>query len=638
MKSLTEQQVAAMDIEDLCEQVGGSGEVNRQVSALYDIVNHLIGKDRMSERLTKLEVQDFAQSEKIEDRILALHRIVFNSKEKAQDLQQEEIDPALKAIEGQIADMLAKRAVESRLEKEMAEKIEEKQLQYMEEMKLQLLKKNSGPENGYTLKKYAHLEKLETKNLSKSAMELFRPQKLEDIVGQEEAIQSLVSKIASPFPQHILIYGPPGVGKTTAARLALEFAKKMKYTPFEQDARFVEVDGTTLRWDPREITNPLLGSVHDPIYQGSKRDLAETGIPEPKLGLVTEAHGGILFIDEIGELDDFLQNKLLKVLEDKRVEFDSAYYDPDNPAVPLYIKKLFDEGAPADFILIGATTRQPQEINPALRSRCAEVFFDPLSNEDIQNIAEQGARRLSVALEDGVSEMISQYTIEGRKAINILSDAYSMALYEQSNEGKNYITKKHMDSVVRMSRLVAYSQKKASEQPEIGKVFGLGVNGFLGSVIELECIAFKAVEKGKGSLRFNDTAGSMTKDSLFNAASLIRKTTGEIIHDYDIHVNVIGGGKIDGPSAGAAIVMTMISAIQQKQIRQNVAITGEISIQGKIKPIGGVNEKIFGAKQSGIKTVIIPKENAKDVKAGFSGMEIIPVETIEEVMEVLFYN
>ena len=638
MKSLTEQQVAAMDIEDLCEQIRGSGEVNRQVSALYDIVNHLIGKDRMSERLNKWKMQDFVQSEKIEDRILALHRIVFNSKEQAQDLQLEEIDPALKAIEGQIADMLARRAVESRLEKEMAEKIEEKQLQYMEEMKLQLLKKNAGPENGYTLKKYAHLEKLETKNLSKSAMELFRPQKLEDIVGQEEAIQSLVSKIASPFPQHILIYGPPGVGKTTAARLALEFAKKMKYTPFEQDARFVEVDGTTLRWDPREITNPLLGSVHDPIYQGSKRDLAETGIPEPKLGLVTEAHGGILFIDEIGELDDFLQNKLLKVLEDKRVEFDSAYYDPDNPAVPLYIKKLFDEGAPADFILIGATTRQPQEINPALRSRCAEVFFDPLSNEDIQNIAEQGARRLSVELEDGVSEMISQYTIEGRKAINILSDAYSMALYEQSNEGKNHITKKHMDSVVRMSRLVAYSQKKASEQPEIGKVFGLGVNGFLGSVIELECIAFKAEEKGKGSLRFNDTAGSMTKDSLFNAASLIRKTTGEIIHDYDMHVNVIGGGKIDGPSAGAAIVMTMISAIQQKQIRQNVAITGEISIQGKIKPIGGVNEKIFGAKQSGIKTVIIPKENAKDVKAGFSGIEIIPVETIEEVMEVLFYN
>ena len=89
------------------------------------------------------------------------------------------------------------------------------------------------------------------------------------------------------------------------------------------------------------MTNPLLGSVHDPIYQGAKRDLAEGAVAEPKLGLVTEAHGGILFIDEIGELDLMLQNKLLKVLEDKRVKFDSSYYDPSDPNVPKYIRKLF---------------------------------------------------------------------------------------------------------------------------------------------------------------------------------------------------------------------------------------------------------------------------------------------------------
>jgi len=119
----------------------------------------------------------------------------------------------------------------------------------------------------------------------------------------------------------------PGVGKTTVARLVLEEARNLKFTPFEKSAKFVEVDGTTLRWDPREVTNPLLGSVHDPIYQGAKRDLAESGIPEPKLGLVTEAHGGVLFIDEIGEMDPILLSKLLKVLEDKRVHFDSSYYD-----------------------------------------------------------------------------------------------------------------------------------------------------------------------------------------------------------------------------------------------------------------------------------------------------------------------
>ncbi|MEW9121392.1 MAG: Lon family ATP-dependent protease [Thermotaleaceae bacterium] len=635
MKSLAEQQAIEAKTEKNYGEVYKNGEVDRQVTALYDIVSNLLGKDRISERLIKLEAQDFIHSDKIEDRILALHRVVFNSKEQSVMLEEGDLAPTLRNIENQVADLLARRAVENRLEKEMAKKIEEKQLQYMEEMKLQILKKNAGPENAYTLKKFAHLEKLETVKLSKSAMEKFRPQKLEDIVGQEQAIQSLVSKIASPYPQHILIYGPPGVGKTTAARLALEFAKKMRYSPFEQEAPFIEVDGTTLRWDPREITNPLLGSVHDPIYQGSKKDLAETGIPEPKPGLVTEAHGGVLFIDEIGELDDFLQNKLLKVLEDKRVEFDSAYYDPDNPAVPLYVKKLFSEGAPADFILIGATTRQPQEINPALRSRCAEVYFEPLSGEDIEEIVKQGAQRLSVTLDTEAAKMISQYTIEGRKAINILSDAYSMALYQEGKEESLYIHKEHINNVVQMSRLVPHSQKRANDIPDLGKVYGLGVHGFLGSVLEIECVAFKAPESGKGSLRFNDTAGSMTKDSLFNAASLIRKLTEENLNDYDIHVNVIGGGNIDGPSAGAAIVTTIISAIQKKYVRQDAAITGEISIQGKIKAIGGVNEKIFGAKQAGMKTVLIPKDNLKDIKAGFTGIEIIPVETIEEVMDIL---
>jgi ATP-dependent Lon protease len=112
------------------------------------------------------------------------------------------------------------------------------------------------------------------KRLNKNIQELLRPESFDEIVGQKRAIQSILSKIASPYPQHIILYGPPGVGKTTAARIALEEAKKLKYTPFDKNAKFVEVDGTTLRWDPREITNPLLGSVHDPIYQGSKKGLS----------------------------------------------------------------------------------------------------------------------------------------------------------------------------------------------------------------------------------------------------------------------------------------------------------------------------------------------------------------------------
>ena len=112
---------------------------------------------------------------------------------------------------------------------------------------------------------------------------------------------------------------------------------------------------------------------------------------------------------------------------------------------------------------------------------------------------------------------------------------------------------------IQISRLSPYVTVKASDESELGKIFGLGVSGFVGSVLEIEAVCFPAAEKGKGRLRFNETAGSMTKDSVFNAASVVRLITGMDISDYDVHVNVIGGGKIDGPSAGVAITLAVIS-------------------------------------------------------------------------------
>jgi ATP-dependent Lon protease len=248
-----------------------------------------------------------------------------------------------------------------------------------------------------------------------------------------------------------------------------------------------------LRWDPRDITNPLLGSVHDPIYQGAQKTLADSGIPEPKPGLVTDAHGGILFIDEIGEMDEMLQNKLLKVLEDKRAYFESAYYDPTDKKVPPYIKKLFEEGAPADFVLIGATTRDAGHINPALRSRCAEIYFEPLTPKHIQQIVRNAAAKLQVTVSDEVAELISEYTIEGRKAINILADAYSLAL-DRCGVGDEFkvedlgtengpvveISKADIYEVTQVSRLTPYVTKKAADTAVQGHIFGLGVAGFLG--------------------------------------------------------------------------------------------------------------------------------------------------------------
>ncbi|MBQ7199734.1 MAG: ATP-dependent protease, Lon family, partial [Selenomonadaceae bacterium] len=103
-----------------------------------------------------------------------------------------------------------------------------------------------------------------------------------------------------------------------------------------------------------------------------------------------------------------------------------------------------------------------------------------------------------------------------------------------------------------------------------------------------------------------------------------------------VHINVIGGGNIDGPSAGTAILSALVSAITGKKIWQDVAVTGEISLQGKVRPVGGVFEKAYGAKQAGIKTLVIPKENAKDIPQGHLGLQIFPVDTAEDAFKYIF--
>lgn len=628
--------------DEMLSMITAKGDkLSRQVSALYEVLCDLYGTDRLVLKASKLDALDLLRSDDLAAKVLALEKIVYEDPTLDELPLPEEIPGILEEIENELADFMARKLVEDTLERKIAEKMQERHEEYIQEIKMQILKESSGPENAQTLKRLANLERLEQVKLSQTAMEVLRPTKLSEIVGQEQAVQALVSKIASPYPQHIIVYGPPGVGKTSAARLALEAAKKIKGSAFGAEAPFIEVDGTTLRWDPRDVTNPLLGSVHDPIYQGAKRDLAETGIPEPKLGLVTDAHGGILFIDEIGEMDPLLLNKLLKVLEDKKVFFESSYYDPTEENIPQYIRKIFEEGAPADFILIGATTRDPEEINPALRSRCAEVFFEPLTPAHIQEIILRAGEKLGVTLDPKVPEIISEYTIDGRKANNILADAYGRALYEAHVAGQEageslVIRPEHIYGVVQSARLTPYVTTKASSQPEVGKIFGLGVAGFVGSVLEIEALAFPTREEGKGQIRFNETAGTMAKDSVFNAASVIRKVLGLDLNDYDVHINVVGGGNIDGPSAGAAICLAIISALENKPLRQDVAITGEISIQGKIKPVGGVIEKIYGAKQAGMKKVLVPKDNKNDVPVGLKGIQVEPVATIEEAMEHVF--
>lgn len=566
------------------------------------------------------------------EKVIILHEIV-SGKTKAGEIAEYKLESLIEDIKDKLSDAAAKRYIEEGIKREVLKRMEAREIEYLNEMKLQVINKHTGLENASTLKKYADLELMKRVRLTKSVMDVMRPQKQEEIIGQEKSVSALISKIASPFPQHVILYGPPGVGKTTTARLALEIAKTRKHTPFGKNAKFVEIDATTLRWDPKESINPLLGSVHDPIFQGANKELAEMGVPEPKPGLVTEAHGGVLFIDEIGELDVMFQNKLLKVLEDKKVNFDSSYYDVNNENIPRYIKLLFEEGAPADFILIGATTRPPEEINPALRSRCAEVFFNPLSSSDIAGIVMNAADKLGAKIGIEGADLISSYTYEARKAVSILADCYS-SMINDTEDNNIKISIDCIKEVISKGRYVPLNKKKSRSTREVGKINGLGVNGYFCNVIELEAVCF-AREDEAGTVRFNETAGSMTKDSLFNALSVIRKITDKNISKYDIHVNCVGGAKVDGPSAGAAITCLIYSAIMEQPARQDTCITGEISIRGHIKAVGGVAEKITGAIRAGFKNIIIPEEN-KEEASGHEGINIITAGNIQEVISFMF--
>jgi len=610
----------------------GRESLKRKAAALFGVLGSLLGADRLARRADKVGAKALMHSRQLGRRVLALQRLVYEDASLSTVPKEAEIPAILDDLQERIADFMARKTVEDELERRVADRMRERQDEYVRDLRKQVLQESGGPETEATRRKLEELEQLDHVRVARTALDALRPRRLTQVVGQDRAIRSLLAKLAVPVPQHVILYGPPGVGKTTVARLVLEAAKKLPSSPFSKDAPFIEVDGSTLRWDAREATNPLLGSVHDPIYQGSRREFADLGIPEPKLGLVTRAHGGVLFVDEIGELDAVLQAKLLKVLEDKRVFFESSYYDPDSSGVPAYVKKLFEEGAPADFILIGATTKEPEDISPTLRSRCTEVFCDPLSQEDIQRIVRQAARRLSVEVSTEVPRITSDYTVEGRRAVNMLADAYGVALYRRRGRGRPRITVTDLYEVVRAGRLAASTPVKASDTPEIGRMFALGVTQYVGSVIEIEATAFPVGKRQRGTIRFNETAGTMAKDSVFNAASVIRKVAGIDVGNYDIHVNVIGGGLIDGPSAGLAVVLAMLSAVQQRPLRQDVAVTGEVSIQGKIKQVGGIPEKIYGARQAGMRKVILPGENRTDVPADVKGMEIVFASAVEDML------
>lgn len=485
------------------------------------------------------------------------------------------------------------------------------------------------------------LQRLREVSLTEPLAEKTRPSNFSEIVGQDDGLKALRAALCGPNPQHVLVYGPPGVGKTAAARLILDEARRNPVSPFAAAAKFIEMDATTARFDERGIADPLIGTVHDPIYQGAGA-MGVAGIPQPKAGAVTKAHGGLLFIDEIGELHHIQMNKLLKVLEDRKVFLESSYYNSEDTNIPSHIHDIFQNGLPADFRLVGATTKLPQDIPPAIRSRCVEIFFRPLASDEVARITYNAAKKADFAIEDSAVDVIKKYATNGREAVNIVQISAGVAL----NDGSHKITKADVEWVINFGQYAPRPERKVPDKPQVGFVNGLAVYGpNVGAVMEIEVSAVPNLQ-GTGKMTITGvveeeeigTPGrtmrrkSMAKGSMENVMTILANNYKIDPAKYDIHINFPGGGPVDGPSAGITAATAIYSAVNGIPVDNTVAMTGEISIRGLVKPVGGVSAKVMAAKLAGAKKVIIPKDNWQEIFERMD-LEVIGVETIEEVFK-----
>lgn len=487
------------------------------------------------------------------------------------------------------------------------------------------------------------LNNMRAVSLTEPLSERTRPANFDEIIGQKDGLRALRASLCGANPQHIIVYGPPGVGKTAAARLVLEEAKANPLSPFAANAKFTEIDATTARFDERGIADPLIGSVHDPIYQGAGA-MGVAGIPQPKPGAVTKAHGGVLFIDEIGELHPIQMNKLLKVLEDRKVFLDSAYYSPEDQNIPKHIHDIFTNGLPADFRLIGATTCSPDQIPPAIRSRCVEVYFRSLLPDEVAQIARNAANKIGQPMSEQAVKTLAKYATNGREAVNIVQVASGIAV----NEGRQEIECRDVEWVVNSSQIQPRPKIALPASPQVGIVTGMAVYGpNMGTLLEIEANAVPA-GNGQGKLTVTGVVDeeelgggsgrkikrkSMARGSVENVLTVLKQFLAVETSGYDIHVNFPGGTPIDGPSAGVAIATAIFSAISGKKVDNYCAMTGEISILGKVKPVGGIVPKVEAARQAGVKRVFIPRENYLSMFENFTDTEIIPVDNINEVLD-----
>lgn len=259
-------------------------------------------------------------------------------------------------------------------------------------------------------------------------------------------------------------------------------------------------------------------------------------------------------------------------------------------------------------------------------------------------VASNAAKRVELKLGEKGLRMIGQYASNGREAVNMVQSAAGLAITDE----RDYIKDEDIEWIIQSSQMTPRFSPSVGAESSIGVVNGLAVTGpNTGALLEIEVTVIEAQDKGTVTITgiveeesFNSPGKSirrksMAKGSIENVVTVLR-TMGIPADRYDIHVNFPGGIPIDGPSAGVAMAVGIYSAIYRIPVKNKVAMTGEISIHGKVKPVGGVFTKANAAKLAGAEMVIIPKENVQSILDELEGIIIKPVSQLKEVFQEAF--
>ncbi|AFL94366.1 putative ATP-dependent protease Lon [Thermococcus cleftensis] len=406
----------------------------------------------------------------------------------------------------------------------------------------------------------------------------------------------------------------------------------------------------------------LLGDVrHDPFQSGGLGTPAHERV-EP--GMIHRAHKGVLFIDEIATLSLKMQQSLLTAMQEKKFPITGQSEMSSGAMVRT-------EPVPCDFILVAAGNLDTiEKMHPALRSRIRgygyEVYMrttmpDTLENRKklVQFVAQEVKRdgKIPHFTRDAVEEIVREaqkragrkghLTLRLRDLGGIVRAAGDIAV----KKGKKYVEREDVIEAIRMAKPLEkqladwYIERKKEYQviradgSEIGRVNGLAVIGEQsGIVLPIEAAVAPAASKEEGKIIVTGKLGEIAKEAVQNVSAIIKRYKGEDISRYDIHVQFLQTYEgVEGDSASISVATAVISALEEIPIRQDVAMTGSLSVLGEVLPIGGATPKIEAAIEAGIKTVIIPKANEKDVflsRDKAEKIQIFPVETIDQVLEI----